>query len=248
MDKKADEELVVLFYKSLPYAPFVGLEEGMILGEKMEKWRKAREALKRYLNDELKLDGKKLLAYLRQIKEGEVAKKRLIMSALRLVGSIAKNHVHRATTLSLLDLIQEGFKGLHRAAEKFERRPSKFATYARWWIRQAIQRALQKDKILNMRRITGDEECGDFMDSFPGDAHQRECEDINEARELIKDALASLSSRQREVLLKRFGFENGRAYSFEEIAPMLGITRQGAQQLGASGLQKLALNKKLQAL
>ncbi|MDO8530031.1 MAG: sigma-70 family RNA polymerase sigma factor [bacterium] len=248
MDKRADEELVALFYKSLPYVKFIDLQEGMVLGEKMEKWRKAKEALKRYLDDELKLNGKKLLVYLRHIKEGEAAKKRLIASALRLVGSIARKHAPLATTLSVMDLIQEGFKGLHYAAERFEKRPLKFVSYARWWIRQKIQRALEKDKILNMPRVTGGKKSGDFMDSFPGADPQRGCESIKEARELIREAMDLLTPRQREVLLKRFGFEDGRDYSFEEIGQMLGITRQGAQQIGESGLRNLALNKKLQAL
>lgn len=297
------EDPVRMYLKEIGKVPLLSADEEIELAQNMEDGAVATEkinVLKGRIDgasEEEKAEIKEEIKTLqRDVDKGADAKKRLAEANLRLVVSIAKRYVGRG--MLFLDLIQEGNLGLIKAVEKFDyKKGYKFSTYATWWIRQAITRAIADQartiripvhmvetinklirvsrqllqelgrepspeeiaKEMNMpvervREILkisqepvsletpiGEEEdshLGDFIkdDNVPVPA---DAAAFTLLKDQLEEVLGTLTEREQKVLTLRFGLEDGRARTLEEVGKEFNVTRERIRQIEAKALRKL---------
>lgn len=287
------DDVVGLYLKEAGRVPLLTAEEEVMLAKRMEKAEEAR-ALLEERGDRLPLDDIYTLREL--INDGELAQEHLVRANARLVISVAKKYIGRG--VPFLDLIQEGNIGLIRATRKFDyRRGHKFSTYATWWIRQAVSRAVADqgrtirvpvhmgDQLNRLRRVQmrltqdlgrdpsidelaigmettpdkietlleiarrpvsletpiddeGDSTFGDFVEDVNSPAPAEEVA-TNLLHEQLNVALDRLPQREAQILKLRYGLEDGRVYTLEEVGQAIGVTRERVRQLEAQALNRL---------
>jgi len=275
------DDPVRMYLREIGRVPLLTAEEEVRLAQIMERGK----------DEQLKA-----VPLRRYILEGEEAQRRLTEANLRLVVSVAKKYIGRG--MNLLDLIQEGNIGLIRAVEKFDyTKGYKFSTYATWWIRQAITRAIadqartiripvhmvetinrlirisrrllqdlgreptseeiaeqmeiSAEKVREIIKVSqepvsletpigeeDDSHLGDFLEDHtalaPADAASHQL-----LKEQVEDVLDSLTERERKVLQLRFGLDDGRSRTLEEVGKEFHVTRERIRQIEAKALRKL---------
>ena len=287
------DDHVKMYLKEIGKVNLLTPEEELSLAKRMADGEKAKEQLEE-IGEEIDEDTKKQIDLL--IADGEKAKKSLAEANLRLVVSIAKRYVGRG--MLFLDLIQEGNLGLIKAVDKFDyTKGYKFSTYATWWIRQAITRAIADqartiripvhmvetinklvrvsrqlvqelgreptpeelakelnmpvDKVREISKISqepvsletpiGEEEdshLGDFIPDEDAPAPS-EAAGFVLLKEQLGAVLETLSEREAKVLRLRFGLDDGRARTLEEVGKEFDVTRERIRQIEAKALRKL---------
>ena len=297
------EDPVRMYLKEIGKVPLLSAEEEIELAKNMEAGAVAKEKIAILKSREENATEEELAEIKEEIKNlqkdldaGDEVKKRLAEANLRLVVSIAKRYVGRG--MLFLDLIQEGNLGLIKAVEKFDyRKGYKFSTYATWWIRQAITRAIADqartiripvhmvetiNKLIRVSRqllqelgrepspeeiaaemnmpvervreilkisqepVSLETPIGEEEDSHLGDFIQddnvpvpADAAAFTLLKEQLEEVLGTLTEREQKVLTLRFGLEDGRARTLEEVGKEFNVTRERIRQIEAKALRKL---------
>ena len=297
------EDPVRMYLKEIGKVPLLSAEEEIELAQKMEAGAVGKEKiviLEKKIDGADETEAEELRQEIRELQKdvdaGDEAKKRLAEANLRLVVSIAKRYVGRG--MLFLDLIQEGNLGLIKAVEKFDyRKGYKFSTYATWWIRQAITRAIADqartiripvhmvetiNKLIRVSRqllqelgreptpeeiaeemslpvervreilkisqepVSLETPIGEEEDSHLGDFIQddnvpvpADAAAFTLLKEQLVEVLGTLTEREQKVLRLRFGLDDGRARTLEEVGKEFNVTRERIRQIEAKALRKL---------
>jgi len=287
----SSDDTVGLYLKEMARVPLLSTEEEVRLAKLLESGEKAQRQLERDGQNPAERER------LQQAMEaGKTARDHLIEANTRLVVSIAKKYMGRG--VPFLDLIQEGNLGLMKAVEKFDyRRGYRFSTYATWWIRQTITRAIadqgrtirvpvhMSDRIrrlykaarhleqehgrkptpeeiaaemdmeprkvqwmlkvswrpLSLEQPVGEEEdseLGSFIEDEGAPTPTQSAYD-HLLREKVEEVLATLTPREARILRLRFGLQNGRSYTLEEVGQKFGLTRERIRQIEGKALRRL---------
>lgn len=294
LDAITSGDTISLYLREMSQVPLLSMQEEISLAKRIEVGRDAQKELNR-------LNGngrpKKKAALQQLVEDGLLAREHLIKANTRLVVSVAKRYNGRG--VPFLDLIQEGNLGLMKAVEKFEyRRGFRFSTYATWWIRQTITRAIAdqgrtirvpvhmidrirllykrtheleqqlgrlptieeiatsleqtKDKVEWMLRVSwlplslespinddeDESELGNFIEDQVNPSPVQSVY-TKMLREKIDSVLDSLPCREANILKLRFGLENGRYYTLEEVGKKFGLTRERIRQIEGKALRHL---------
>ena len=295
------DDPVRMYLKEIGKVPLLSPDEEIALAQVMGEGNEAERRLHeiRRLKDAgepVPYTDEEIAAWKKAEKKGEAAKQKLAEANLRLVVSIAKRYVGRG--MLFLDLIQEGNLGLIKAVEKFDyTKGYKFSTYATWWIRQAITRAIADqartiripvhmvetinkvirvsrqllqelghdpspneisaemgmpvEKVREILKIAqepvsletpiGEEEDSHLGDFIPdeGASEPSEAASFTLLKEQLMDVLSTLTPREEKVLKLRFGIEDGRTRTLEEVGKEFNVTRERIRQIEAKALRKL---------
>jgi len=289
----AVDDTVGLYLKEMARVPLLTTEQEVDLAKRLERGLNADKKL-------CKLNGsasyKKRAELQGQVEDGGAAREHLIKANTRLVVSIAKKYINRG--VPFLDLIQEGNLGLMKAVEKFDyRRGYRFSTYATWWIRQTITRAIadqgrtirvpvhMSDRIrrlykaarqleqscgrkptpeeiatelnleprkvqwmlkvswrpISLERPVGEDEDTELGAFIEDDTTPTPTQSAfqNLLKEKVEEVLATLTPREARILRLRFGLQNGRAYTLEEVGQKFGLTRERIRQIEGKALRRL---------
>ncbi len=290
------DDPVRMYLKEIGRVPLLSADEEIVLATAMSAGRAAQARLDEAAENGETIDPEELAQLQKDIKTGNKSKQKLAEANLRLVVSIAKRYVGRG--MLFLDLIQEGNLGLIKAVEKFDyTKGYKFSTYATWWIRQAITRAIADqartiripvhmvetinkvirvsrqllqqlghdpspeeisaemgmpvDKVREILKIAqepvsletpiGEEEDSHLGDFIPdeGASEPSEAASFTLLKEQLVDVLSTLTPREEKVLKLRFGIEDGRTRTLEEVGKEFNVTRERIRQIEAKALRKL---------
>ncbi|WP_297981612.1 RNA polymerase sigma factor RpoD [uncultured Oscillibacter sp.] len=295
------DDPVRMYLKEIGKVPLLTPDEEVDLAQAMSAGNEAAEKLAELRHQReggmsVTASAEDEATWKKDFKKGEIAKQKLAEANLRLVVSIAKRYVGRG--MLFLDLIQEGNLGLIKAVEKFDyTKGYKFSTYATWWIRQAITRAIADqartiripvhmvetinkvirvsrqllqelghdpspneiaaemnmpvDKVREILKIAqepvsletpiGEEEDSHLGDFIPdeGASEPSEAASFTLLKEQLMDVLSTLTPREEKVLKLRFGIEDGRTRTLEEVGKEFNVTRERIRQIEAKALRKL---------
>ena len=290
------DDPVRMYLKEIGKVPLLTADEEVTLATSMSEGNLAKERLAEIEKNNEHISAEEQAELETLVKQGENSKQKLAEANLRLVVSIAKRYVGRG--MLFLDLIQEGNLGLIKAVEKFDyTKGYKFSTYATWWIRQAITRAIADqartiripvhmvetinkvirvsrqllqelghdpsaeeiseemgmpvDKVREILKIAqepvsletpiGEEEDSHLGDFIPdeGASEPSEAASFTLLKEQLVDVLSTLTPREEKVLKLRFGIEDGRTRTLEEVGKEFNVTRERIRQIEAKALRKL---------
>ncbi len=295
------DDPVRMYLKEIGKVPLLSPDEEVVLAQAMSAGNEADRQLaevkrQQEAGEPVTATEEEIAAWKKDHKAGEKAKQKLAEANLRLVVSIAKRYVGRG--MLFLDLIQEGNLGLIKAVEKFDyTKGYKFSTYATWWIRQAITRAIADqartiripvhmvetinkvirvsrqllqelghdpspneiaaemsmpvEKVREILKIAqepvsletpiGEEEDSHLGDFIPdeGASEPSEAASFTLLKEQLMDVLSTLTPREEKVLKLRFGIEDGRTRTLEEVGKEFNVTRERIRQIEAKALRKL---------
>jgi len=288
----SSDDTVGLYLKEMARVPLLTTEEEVCLAKRLEAGLSAQCEL----DSGKPFDAEYVASLINVITDGKEARDHLIKANTRLVVSIAKRYMGRG--VPFLDLIQEGNLGLMKAVEKFDfRRGFRFSTYATWWIRQTITRAIadqgrtirvpvhMSDRIrhlyktarqleqengrkptpeeiaekmdleprkvqwmlkvswrpLSLERPVGEEEDSELGTFIEDDSTPTPTQSAyqNLLREKVEEVLSTLTPREARILRLRFGLQNGRQYTLEEVGQKFGLTRERIRQIEGKALRRL---------